>query len=185
MLTFNDVNRDFKAILDGVADANRPVPSTLDALKVASVIPLIGVIFSTITFWAVCANLSKQGMSVNLLVDGIISGDAIPIYMSVVIGLAQMIIVLPYVSLYHSIPVEVRNSTALIATFKKGLAKGVFIYVILLLALSLACFKNEIFLFSIPIIMFLATFVASLIVNLQVTKYGVGALIDKLKKILN
>jgi len=185
MLTFNDVNRDFKTIIDGVSDANRPVPSTLEALKVSSVMPLIGIIFSATGFWAVSAQMNHQSMTLSLLLDGFLSGDAIPVYMSLVVGFMQMIMVLPYIILYHSIPIGIRKNTALIASLKKAVNKGAFIYVVLLLTSCLISFNNSMFLFSTPIIMFVAVLITSLIVNLQITKYGVGALIEKLKNILN
>jgi len=185
MLTFNDVNRDFKAILDGVADTNRPVPSTLNALKVSSVMPLIGIALSTLTFGIICSHSNNRDFSVNLLVEYLLSGGAIPVYISMFVGLVQGLLLLPYISLYHSIPQNIRDNSLLLSSFRKALFKGATFYVVALLASCAMSFKNEIFLVSTPIVMMLSIIVTSIVINLQVTKYGVGALIDKLKKILN
>ena len=185
MLTFNDVNRDVKAILDGVSDTNRPVPSTMRAAKIAFVVPLLGIMLSTLTFGVAGAHSNHVDFSVNLLIGYLLSGDAIPVYMSVFVGLIQGLMLLPYVTLYHSIPQDVRDNTPLIAIFKKALFKGFVFYA---LALTLTCvmsFKNEIYLFSTPIVMVIAIFATSITINLQVTKYGVGAFINKLMKVIN
>ena len=140
---------------------------------------------STATFWGVCAQLNSQGMTFGLLLTGILSGDAIPVYMSAVVGVIQMLMLLPYANIYNSIPVDVRNNTALIAAFKKACGKGSLVYIALLLISCFASFYNELYLFSTPIIMFSAIIVTSIIVNLQVTKYGIGTLIRKMQKVIN
>lgn len=185
MLTVNDLNRDFKAIIEGVTDVNRPIPTMMKAVKAASILPLIVIMLSTLSFGIVCAHSNHLDFSVSLLTGYIFSGDAIPVYMSIVVGFAQAIILLPYMSLYYSIPKKVRDSTNLISSFKRAVFKWVMFY---LAAIALTCilsFKNEIYLFSTPVVMFIAVFVSSITINLQVTKYGVGALLEKLKKISN
>lgn len=184
MLTFNDVNRDIKAIIDGVSDSNRVIPSTLAALRTSFLIPLVGISLSTVTFLVVCAQINNQDISLTLLKEYVLSGDALPIYMSWVIGLAQSLMLLPYINIYNVIPSELRKKTVLINAIKKGMVKGGLLYLSLLLISCLLSFENELFLFSTPIIMFLSIFITSLIVNVQVAKYSVGPLLGKLKSIL-
>ncbi|EIH2744655.1 hypothetical protein LO291_004098 [Salmonella enterica] len=182
MLTFNDVNRDFKAIFDGVSDANRVVPSTAKAVMVALILPMIGITLSTLTFGVLCAGSNHRNISISLLVDYILSGDAIPVYMSMVIGFLQVIILLPYIVLYHSIPQSIREKTPLITYFKKALFKGVVLYICTLLMTCLMSYHNPIYLFSTPVVMCIAIFATSMTFNLQMAKYGVGPLIHKLNK---
>lgn len=182
MLTFNDVNRDFKAILDGVSDTNRPVPSIAKALRVSLTLPLIGIILSTITFGVVCAISNHRDFSIGLLIGYILSGEAIPVYMAMVVGAFQGIILLPYVSLFHSIPQNLRENTPLIAHMKRAIFKGIGLYVSVLFITCFMSFYNAMYLFATPVVMVIAIFVTSFTVNLQVSKFGVGALINKLKK---
>lgn len=182
MLTFNDVNRDFKAILDGVSDTNRPVPSTLKAFKVALTLPILGVVLSTATFGVVCAISNNRDFSLGLLSSYILSGDALPVYMAMVIGFIQWVMLLPYISLFHSIPQNVRDNTPLIAHVKRSVLKGALLYIAVLLLTCFMSFYNAMYLFSTPVVMAIAICATSIVVNLQVSKYGVGALIDKLKK---
>lgn len=180
MLTFNDVNRDIKAILDGVSDSNQPVPSTAKAVKFALVLPSVGILLSALTFGIVCANLNHKNLSVSLFADYFFSGEAIPIYMSIVVGLVQSMMLLPYIGLYNLIPQSLREKTPLIIHFKSALFKGTVIYICTLLMTCLMSFYNPIYLFTTPIMMFVAIFVTSITVNIQVTKYGVGPLLKKL-----
>ncbi|QLY00908.1 MULTISPECIES: hypothetical protein [Enterobacter] len=182
MLTFNDVNRDFKAILEGISDTNRPVPSTSNALKVAFILPLIGVVLSAITFGVVCAISNHREFSIGLLSSYILSGNAIPVYMAIVVGFIQGLMLLPYVSLFHSIPQNVRESTPLIAHMKRAIFKGTVFYIATLLFTCLMSYYDAMYLFSTPIVMIMSIIAASITVNLQVSKFGVGALIDKLMK---
>lgn len=182
MLTFNDVDRDFKAILDGVADKNRPVPSTFQALRASLTLPLFGIVFSAITFGIVCAISNKQELSIALVISYLISGGAIPVYMAMVVGLIQGMMLLPYVGLYHSIPKNVRDSTPLIAHMKRAILKGIVFYIATLLLTCLMSFYDAMYLFATPAVMIIAIFATSIIVNLQVSKFGVGALINKLRK---
>lgn len=182
MLTFNDINRDFKAILDGVSDTNRPVPSIAKALRVSLTLPLIGIILSTITFGAVCAISNHRDFSIGLLIGYILSGEAIPVYMAMVVGAFQGIILLPYVSLFHSIPQNLRENTPLIAHMKRAIFKGIGLYVSVLFITCFMSFYNAMYLFATPVVMVIAIFVTSFTVNLQGSKFGVGAFINKLKK---
>lgn len=185
MLTFNDVNRDLKIILDGISDTSREVPSTMKAMRGALILPLLGILFSTVTFGFVCAQINHRDVSVNLFIDYIFSGGAIPVYMSVVVGFAQWMMLLPYITLYYSIPHSIRAENPLVSHVKRAFLKGGILYGAVLLLTCLMSFHNEIYLFSTPIVMFVAIFVATITINLQVTKYGVGSLIGKLKKVLS
>jgi len=184
MLTYNDVNRDIKVIVERVSDTNRPIPSMMRSFKIASVLPLIGLFLSTLTFLVVCSSMNNQNVSLHLLYTYIVSGGALPVYISFILSLAQFLMLVPYVSLYNSIPSDIKSSVPLLLAFKKGVMKSSFIYVATLLISCIAAFMDELFLFVTPALMFVAIFVASISVNLRIANYGIGALISKLRNSL-
>ncbi|MGA4538195.1 hypothetical protein ACK6V0_23650 [Citrobacter braakii] len=185
MLTFNDVNRDIKAILDGVSDNNRPVPSAVKTMITALTLPAIGSILSALTFGMVCANLNHRNLSATLFVEYFFSGGSIPVYMSIVVSLAQYMMLLPYIGLYNLIPQDIRRTTPLIIHFKSALYKGAVFYICALVMTCLMPLYDPIYLFATPILMLVAIFVTSITVNFKVTKYGVGPLLNKINKNLS
>ncbi|EBU4459553.1 hypothetical protein H0Z85_003802, partial [Salmonella enterica] len=185
MLTFNDVNRDIKAILDGVSDNNRPVPSAVKTMRSALTLPAIGSLLSALTFGIVCANLNHRNLSVSLFIEYFFSGGAIPVYMSIVAGLFQYMLLLPYIGLYNLIPQDIRKKNPLIIHFKSALFKGSVLYICALVVTCLMSFYDPIYLLSTPILMIVAVFVTSITVNLKVTKYGVAPLLKKIKNNLS
>lgn len=183
MLTFNDVNRDVKAILDGVSDNDRPVPSAVKIMITALTLPAIGSLLSALTFGMVCANFNHRNLSASLFVEYFFSGGAIPVYLTIVVSLAQYMMLLPYIGLYNLIPQDIRRTTPLIIHFKSALYKWVVIYICALVMTCLMSLYDPIYLLSTPILMFVAIFVTSITVNFKVTKYGIGPLLKKLIKI--
>ncbi|EIV2910324.1 hypothetical protein L7Q45_004703 [Citrobacter braakii] len=181
MLTFNDVNRDVKFIISEMGNPNRPIPSTWKAVKVSAIIPVIGVFLSSVSFWLVCSIANHQDLSLSQFWTYLSSGDAIPVYMSIAIGVAQALLLLPFVSFYQSIPYDVRIATPLLLTFKKKAIIGTLYYLSILLASCVLSFKNESFLFSTPILMFIAIFFVNITINIQITKYGLGEIINRMK----
>ncbi|MCK6879772.1 hypothetical protein L8S23_21610 [Enterobacter bugandensis] len=182
MLTFNDVNRDIKAMLEGISETNRPVPSVINVIKFSLILPLTGITLSAMTFWIVCAMSNHRDCSIGLFIDNFISGKATSVYLAIFVGFFQVVMLAPYIRLFHSLPQGLRENTPLIVHLRNVALRGVVLYVALLLFTCFMAFHYPVFLFATPVVMCLAIFATCISVDILVARFGVGAVITKLMK---
>ena len=182
MLTVSDVIRDIKAMLDEMSDTNWSVAKTIKSIKICLMLSLPGVILTTLTFWVACAISEHRECNVALLIDYFITGEATPVYMAIFAGCFQVIMLWPYVKLFLLLPYNLKKKSPLISHMKRVVLKGTVLYIAALLFTCFMAFFNPVYLFVTPVIMCLATFTASLAIDIKVTRFGIGALITELMK---
>ncbi|WP_024555137.1 hypothetical protein ACP26C_23870 (plasmid) [Franconibacter helveticus 513] len=183
-LSYKEVKEDVHMIISSLDNEEREIPSTLHSLKICSIVPFVSVLLNAVTFVVVCALANGRAVfDLNNIRYLFNDWGALPVYAAIAIGIAQTLLFVTQVTLYFSVPNDVRQKSLVLSKVREKLKNFLIIYFGLILITSFISTYSFMWVFATPAIMFVSIFIINFIASIEVAKYGLTPVLTKLSAV--
>lgn len=184
-LTVKDVNEDLNMLLSCFGEQSRDIPSFGDIASKSVLVPLVSVcasIIGVVFFYA--SGLIRHPDTVDNFGVFFFNEGWYPVAASAVVGLLFFAMCYTNLTLYVTIPQEVREKSVLVQHMVKLVRKSVMTFFILI-GLA-ACFTalEPALIFAIPVGTFIFLFVINIVISLEINRLGMGPALEKLSALV-
>lgn len=187
MVTQANINEDMRMVSENLSDANKELVKPMQALKLSFAFPatiiagyLVALIYVKLTYTPYVNGFGDIVTFSNAL-SAEIATNSFGVLFAIAMGIALYGPALAYLS----VPDKIRKTSLILSSLRGTCMKTVAVLVGLNLCIALmGATVNTIFLCVAPAMVLLSVFIVQVVVNSEITRYGFGAVLNKLNKIV-
>ncbi|MEA9392707.1 hypothetical protein SJI19_19565 [Acerihabitans sp. TG2] len=184
-LSVRGVNEDLSLLVNSLSDSDKLIPSFVEIAKRSMVIPCFSIALSfigVVNFYL--SLMAERAISLSNFRVFFWEEGWYPVAASVVVGLLFFIMSYTNLTLYMTIPSDIRNKSLVMKHIRGLIKKTILIFISLICLVTVFTGVVPALTFAVPGITFVFLFAINIVVSVEVNRLGMGPMMEKISKLI-